>query len=246
MNIVFLHGLFGSPHNWDKTIASLAIEYDFCTGDTIHNVQLPIDNSVVRDPKLFGGIKSITEHVDTYIKQRGLNDIVLVGNSLGGQIAIDYAHTHPQNTKALILTGSAGLYERALNGNGAKVKTGYEAIAASAAEIFYDKNKCTEEIVRQAYDALQDRKYARFLIRVAKATRDYNVEHLLPDILCPTALIWGLQDKITPPEVAEHFYACIPHSELYWIDECGHSPTLEKPVQLAFFISDFIKEYLNG
>jgi pimeloyl-ACP methyl ester carboxylesterase len=235
MNILLLHGLFGSPANWHGTIK--ALDHD----RTIYVPQLPIDPDHACPPKEFGGIEDLTQFVEDFVDYHKLHDFVIGGNSLGGQIAIDYTFKNQEKVAGLMLTGSAGLYERAINGQGAKVKKGRDAIAATAAEIFYDKTNCTEEIVDQAVAALEDKQYARFLVRVAKATRDYRVNHMLEHIHVPTLLVWGKQDVITPPEVAKQFEAGIHNADLRWIDECGHSPPLEQPEAFAAHIKEFIE-----
>ena len=51
----------------------------------------------------------------------------------------------------------------------------------------------------------------------------------LPKMKTPTAIIWGAQDSVTPPNVAEEFNSLLPNSDLYWIDKCGHAPMMEHP-----------------
>jgi pimeloyl-ACP methyl ester carboxylesterase len=51
----------------------------------------------------------------------------------------------------------------------------------------------------------------------------------LPNMTTPTCIIWGKQDGVTPPEVAEDFHKLLPDSDLYWIDECGHAAMMEHP-----------------
>jgi pimeloyl-ACP methyl ester carboxylesterase len=89
VELVFIHGLFGSASNWNTVRSRLWHEA------SSHAVQLPIDDSVARDHKSFGGIPSLTEYVDEYIYNLGSRQVVVVGNSLGGQVALDYAAKHP-------------------------------------------------------------------------------------------------------------------------------------------------------
>jgi pimeloyl-ACP methyl ester carboxylesterase len=51
----------------------------------------------------------------------------------------------------------------------------------------------------------------------------------LPTMHTPTGLIWGENDKVTPPNVADEFHKLLPDSDLYWIKECGHAPMMEHP-----------------
>jgi 2-hydroxy-6-oxonona-2,4-dienedioate hydrolase len=64
---------------------------------------------------------------------------------------------------------------------------------------------------------------------LAKSAIRHNMGEELRDIKIPTCLIWGRQDNITPPEVAEEFNKRLLVSDLYWIDKCGHAPMMERP-----------------
>ena len=63
----------------------------------------------------------------------------------------------------------------------------------------------------------------------------------LSKIKVPVALIWGRDDKITPPEVAVEFNQLLPDSELNWVDKCGHAPMMEQPAVFIEFLDKFLK-----
>ncbi len=63
----------------------------------------------------------------------------------------------------------------------------------------------------------------------------------LPDMDLPVGLIWGKNDEVTPPEVAEEFNELLPKSTLYWIDKCGHAPMMEHPDKF----NEYLEEWLN-
>ena len=58
----------------------------------------------------------------------------------------------------------------------------------------------------------------------------------------PTAIIWGKQDNVTPPNVAEEFNSLLPDSNLYWIDKCGHAPMMEHPEKFNSTVHDWLIE----
>ncbi|RYY35874.1 MAG: alpha/beta hydrolase, partial [Sphingobacteriaceae bacterium] len=68
----------------------------------------------------------------------------------------------------------------------------------------------------------------------------HNMAKDLYKIKMPVALIWGRNDKITPPEVAEEFNQLLPDSELYWIDECGHAAMMERPQEFNVLLRQFL------
>jgi pimeloyl-ACP methyl ester carboxylesterase len=61
----------------------------------------------------------------------------------------------------------------------------------------------------------------------------------LPAMTIPVCLIWGKNDSITPPEVAEDFLKGFPDADLFWIDECGHAPMMERPEEFNAILSSW-------
>ena len=64
----------------------------------------------------------------------------------------------------------------------------------------------------------------------------------LPKMKNKTAIIWGKQDSVTPPNVAEDFNLLLPNSELFWIDECGHAPMMEHPDKFNEIMLNWLKK----
>ena len=62
----------------------------------------------------------------------------------------------------------------------------------------------------------------------------------LPEMKQPTCLIWGKQDTVTPPEVADDFNKLLPNSDLFWIDKCGHAAMMEKPEEFNTILLDWL------
>jgi pimeloyl-ACP methyl ester carboxylesterase len=64
----------------------------------------------------------------------------------------------------------------------------------------------------------------------------------LPKMHVPTCIIWGKNDNVTPPEVAEEFHKLLPSSSLYWIDKCGHAAMMERPKEFNDYMLQWLKE----
>ncbi len=236
--VLLLHGLFGSPENWQGVIDSLSQEF------RVLALQFPINYQPNRSIYAYSSIPQLTEYVREFMDQHDVRRATLVGNSLGGQVAIDFCLQHPQRADRLILTGSAGLFERSLSG-GSTPKVSREFIREKAREIFYDPQHVTEELVEQVYEMLGDRSFLRFLLRIAKSTRDYNVKNELARIKIPTLIIWGQDDQITPPAVAHEFEEHLENAKLVFIDRCGHTPPIERPTQFSQLTRDFLQSSLT-
>ena len=78
---------------------------------------------------------------------------------------------------------------------------------------------------------------------MAKSAIRHNMSKDLHKINIPVALIWGRNDKITPPEVAIEFNNLLPNSELYWIDQCGHAAMMEHPDEFNRLLKGFLEKY---
>jgi pimeloyl-ACP methyl ester carboxylesterase len=78
------------------------------------------------------------------------------------------------------------------------------------------------------------------ILALAKSAIRNNLGEELGQIKQPTLLIWGNQDTVTPPFVAEEFHKLIPNSELKFIDKCGHAPMMEQPVAFNIILEEFL------
>jgi len=130
--------------------------------------------------------------------------------------------------RGLVITGSSGLYENNL-GDGYPKRGDYEYIKEKSQAVFYDPKVATKEIVDEVFESVNDRNKLIRTLALAKSAIRHNMAKELPKMKTPTAIIWGAQDTVTPPNVAEEFNALLPDSNLYWIDQCGHAPMMEHP-----------------
>jgi pimeloyl-ACP methyl ester carboxylesterase len=233
--IVFLHGLFGTPEHWRSIMTPLADDY------RVIAPQLPVDNQPQRRRNGIRTLDDLTEYVADLIFSMGLPPFVLCGNSLGGLVSIELCVRYPQHVTGLVLAGSAGLYERSLT-QGVKPRPSREFVRAIASDIFSDPEMITEAMVDEWYQAVLDRDYVRFLLRVSRATRNRRLNHELKQLQMPTLIVWGRDDKVTPPDVAEAFQRQITHSRLQYIEDCGHAPNLEQPVAFTKLLRDFLPQ----
>jgi pimeloyl-ACP methyl ester carboxylesterase len=78
---------------------------------------------------------------------------------------------------------------------------------------------------------------------MAKSAIRHNMAKDLPKIKVPSCIIWGKDDKVTPPRVAEQFHELLTNSELHWVDKCGHAPMMERPEEFNILLNDFLNEF---
>ena len=216
--LVLLHGLFGGLSNFAAQIDHFKGRYNVVLPT------LPIFTLPLRKVSLAGLVDYLAEFID----HKGYPPINILGNSLGGHVAILYALAHPEKIATITLSGSSGLFESAM-GNTLPPRKNYEFIKKKTESTFYDPAISTKELVDEVFSTVNDRNRGLRIIMTAKSAVRHNLGHKLDQIKAPTLLIWGNQDTITPPFVGEQFNELIADSELYFIDKCAHAPMMEVP-----------------
>jgi pimeloyl-ACP methyl ester carboxylesterase len=227
--LMLLHGLFGALSNFTDLIEKFR---------TTHKVVVPLLPLFDLDI-LHTSVTGLAKHVTQFIEHRGYEKINLLGNSLGGHVALVYTLKHPEKINSLILTGSSGLFENAM-GDSYPKRGDYEYIKNKTAQTFYDPAVATTELVDEVFEITKNRLKVIKIIALAKSAIRNNLGEELNEIKVPTCLIWGKNDIVTPPFVAEEFKKLIPQSELYFIDKCGHAPMMEVPKEFNEILSKFL------
>jgi pimeloyl-ACP methyl ester carboxylesterase len=227
--LMLLHGLFGALSNFSDLIEHFK---------HTHKVIVPILPLYDLD-LLHTTVKGLAKYVQQFIDHKGYDQIHLLGNSLGGHVGLVYILSHPEKIKTLTLTGSSGLFENAM-GDSYPKRGDYEYIRAKTAETFYDPAVATKELVDEVFEITNSRIKVIKIIALAKSAIRNNLGDELGQIKVPTLLIWGKNDKVTPPFVAEDFHKLIPNSELAFIDQCGHAPMMEVPLAFNQILEKFL------
>jgi len=86
-----------------------------------------------------------------------------------------------------------------------------------------------------------DRKRLVEVVRLAKNIRRMSVRETLPKVHCPVLVVWGAQDKVTPPSAANDFQRLLPNAELHFIERCGHAPMMERPAEFNRLVEAFLR-----
>jgi 2-hydroxy-6-oxonona-2,4-dienedioate hydrolase len=230
--IIVLHGLMGGLSNFDSVI-----QYFSKKGYTVVIPELPIYTKSL----LKTNVKSFAKYLHDFIEFKGYNEVILLGNSLGGHIGLYHTKLYPKKVKALIITGSSGLYESAMGGGYTK-RSDYEVIKKKAQDVFYDPAIATKEIVDEVYETVNDRNKLIKTLAIAKSAIRHNMAKDLPKMNIPTCIIWGKNDNVTPPEVAVEFDSLLPDSDLFWIDKCGHAAMMEHPQEFNNILDNWLNK----
>jgi pimeloyl-ACP methyl ester carboxylesterase len=232
--LVLLHGLFGALSNFSDLIEYFRLHYKVVV-PLLPLLELDLLHTTV------GGLEKF---VHKLIEHKNYRNINLLGNSLGGHVALMYVLKHPERIKSITLTGSSGLFENGMGDTYPK-RGDYEYIRKKTELTFYDPKMASKELVDEVYEMVNVRIKAIKIIALAKSAIRNNLGEELNQIKQPTLLIWGNNDNITPPFVGREFQRLIPNSELYFIDKCGHAPMMETPEEFNAILHKFLKNLDN-
>lgn len=227
--LVLLHGLFGALSNFRDLIENFRRNYKVIV-PILPLFELDLLNTSV------GGLKKF---VHRFIEARDYNNIHLLGNSLGGHVALVYILKYPERVKSLILTGSSGLFENGMGDTYPK-RGDKEYIRKKTQLTFYDPAMATDELVNEVFEITNNRLKVIKIIALAKSAIRNNLGEELNQVKQPTCLIWGNNDTITPPFVAKEFNKLIPNSELHFVNNCGHAPMMEVPAEFNKILEQFL------
>jgi pimeloyl-ACP methyl ester carboxylesterase len=229
--LLLLHGLFGALSNFSGQIEYFRHQY---------KVVVPLLPLLDLD-LLHTTVGGLEKFVHKFVEYKNYRNINLLGNSLGGHVALMYVLRHPERIKSLILTGSSGLFENGMGDTYPK-RGDYEYIRKKTEVTFYDPAMASKELVDELYETVNVRIKAVKIIALAKSAIRNNLGEEVSQIKQPTLLIWGKNDAITPPFVGEEFHKLISNSELYFIDKCGHAPMMERPEEFNTILLKFLRK----
>jgi len=233
--VVLLHGMLGALENWTATIDGLT-----AAGHRVIAPNLPVYDLPLSETSVSG----LVRYTVGLTMSLQLDQPVLIGNSLGGQVALLYAlefRGEEKQPSALILTGASGVQEVVMGeSTPRRFDRGY--VKERAAYTFHDPRHASDELVDGIMEIVADRNRLIRLIKMARSSRDETVEELLTNIPTPTLLIWGTEDRLTPPHIARRFEDRLANARLELIPACGHAPMIEHPETFNRLVIDFLND----
>ena len=230
--IMMLHGLMGGLDNFEDLLNNLPQH-----GYKVVIPEIPL----FEKPLLKTTIKFFTDFIHDFIQFKNYDTVTLLGNSLGGHISLVFAKKYPELVHSMILSGSSGLYENSM-GDSFPRRGDYQYIQEKTEEVFFDPKMATKKLVDEVFEIANKRDSLIRLLAMAKSAIRHNMSKDIPNLNMPVCLIWGKQDIVTPPRVAEEFDSLFPNSELYWIEKCGHAAMWERPAEFLEIIQPWLKK----
>lgn len=246
--LVLLHGTAASLNTWEGWTKELSKDYQ------VISLDLPGFGMTGKHFTNDYSYKAYTDFLDVFLDKLGVKTINLAGNSLGGQIAWQYALDHKNRVKKLILINASG-YPQDIEAVSTAFRiaktpgvnnlllrvTPKSLLESSLKEVYYDDAKVTEEVVTRYHD-FQRRRGNRqaFIDKCNFEYKDRSAD--IPKIEQPTLIIWGKHDPWSPLTMAERFNQEIPDSRLVVFDNAAHIPMEEIPTETAAVVREFLME----
>lgn len=233
--VILLHGLGSNAEIWASNIAPLAARYHVYVLD-----QIGFGHS--DKPLLDYKIQTFVDFLQGFMEAQNISKAALVGNSLGGWIAVEFAVQHPERVNQLVLVNSAGLHF----GQGPIPDLNPASFAGMRQVlelVFYDKKTVTDDLVRYAFlKHLKDNDGYTIQRTLAGLAQDQFEDSKLASIHAPTLIIWGRNDELIPLAKGEQFHQGIAGSKMTVIDQCGHIPEMEKPGEFNRALMEFLAQ----
>lgn len=230
--IIVLHGLMGTLSNFENVF-----DHFSKNGYKVLIPELPIYTL----PLLKTNVKNLAKFLKDFMEFKNIEKAILLGNSLGGHIALYFTKLNLKNVAGLVLAGSSGLYEKSMGDTFPK-RSNYEYIEKKTQDVFYNPSVASKEMVDEVFSTVNDRHKAIRTLAIAKSAIRHNMANDLSDMNIPACIIWGKNDTVTPPEVAVDFEKLLPDAKLFWIDKCGHVPMMERPEEFIEILENWLKK----
>src|SRR5688572_29228619 len=143
--LLLLHGLFGALSNWEGVINGFSPKY---------RVIIPL-MPIYEMPVKEAGLEGLVNFIEKFVALKNIKNLTLLGNSLGGHVGLIYTLQNKDNVKALVLTGSSGLFENSMGGSFPK-RGSYDYIKERVAYTFYEPSTAVKELVDEVFDITRD------------------------------------------------------------------------------------------
>lgn len=237
-NVILIHGLGADASSWMFNIAPLSEKHHVLALDQIGFGQ---SSKPLVDYK----IGTFVDFLQEFMRVLNIPKASLVGNSLGGWIAADFAARHPEMVEKLVLVDSAGAKPEgelrlAIDLNPATL----EGTRKVLEYIVYDKRWVNDQLVRQVFEKRLRNSDGYTIERVLAGVFAGNqyLDDKLSAIHAPTLIVWGRNDGLTLPSSGEQLQKSIPGAKLIVFDECGHIPQMEKPAEFNRTLMEFLAQ----
>ena len=248
--VVFVHGLGGNWQNWLENIPAAAV------GRRVVAMDLP-GFGRSEPPAEDISIQGYAKFVDALCERLDLGPVAVVGNSMGGFIGAELAISFPERVERLVLAAAAGLsvtnlYRRPTV-TVARYTSALASLTAARSRELVSRPRLRHAILSAVvrhptlmrpdllWEILQGAGKPGY-VDALNALMTYDFRDRLPEIGCPTLIVWGREDMLVPVRDADEFERLIPHARKVVLEDTGHVPMLERPRAFNRCLAEFLTE----
>lgn len=247
--LILLHGMSSSLHTWDSVVFYLKEKR------RVISVDLPGFGLTGPSPENIYNYDYYSKFIDSFTTQLGIKRFILVGNSMGGAIAWNYALYKPTNVVKLVLIDAAGYPKNGEKGSlGFKIAstpiinnlllyvTPKALIRKSLETIYYDQSRVTDAQVERFHDvAIREGNRSAALAIFKGSFSTTTVKGQISEVRVPTLVLWGEKDNVISVENVKKFKKDIPECQTEVYSNVGHVPMEEVPYKVAQSILKFVQ-----
>jgi pimeloyl-ACP methyl ester carboxylesterase len=249
-DIIFINGIAVSCFTWRKLLNIMDNKF--------RTIAFDFKGTGLSEKRGNNSVEAYTSQLLSIMEKFNISEAILVGNSLGGEIALDITIKHPERVGALVLIDAAG-YNKGKKVMRLLVRSGrltiiYRMLRLFLSRIFtkkmiqwavFNEKIITDQMVEGYYRPAKTKgAVGAFINLVRNLSYTEFDSSKIPEIKKPTLIIWGEEDRIIKVEDAYLFKRHIENSRLHIIKRCGHAPQEEYPEKVAELITAFINDVL--
>lgn len=247
--IVLVHGYGDSFLSWEKVVDRLKDRFHLIVPDMPGHGLTRAPNAFIAQQDNYVGV------VDAFADKVGLKRFTIVGNSMGGGIAWQYALAHPEKVSGLVLVDAAGWPEETLKTPPLafrvlmskpgrwylqRMETAPITKGALAAD-FHNPALATDAFSKRWVEVQRAPGHRQILMSMRPSAASVATKDKLSKLTVPTLILWGRDDHLIAPASAEKFKDAIAGSELVFYPDAGHLPQWEQPDRTATDIGSFVE-----
>jgi pimeloyl-ACP methyl ester carboxylesterase len=249
--VLFVHGLGGQWQNWIQNVPRAALERRTIALDLPGFGLSPMPGDRI-------SISGYARVVETVCHELGLSSVAVIGNSMGGFVGAELAIREPDRVERLVLVSAAGITTANLY-RAPVLTVGRAAAALTAYTAARHRQMASRPLARHLALALVARHPSKLAADLAweglikgagkpgfddalRACLEYDFRERLPEIACPTLIVWGENDAVLPVRDADEFERLIPDARKLVMRDTGHVPQIERPGAFNDALMGFLAE----
>lgn len=237
--MVLINGLAEQAESWFKNVEAWREHFD------VHQPNLLAYEGDVLHARIEEGlpitVDFFVERLHAYLTQFvQASPYILVGNSLGGKIAVEFTARYPEHVERLALLCPSGLSDEERLPLLEGVRRNDPATVVES--VFYDRRLVDPGLVSYYQRQFKSRRWRTGVLRTVRGTMEHRVRDRLTQIIQPTLVVVGENDQIVDPRQAIAAAHRLPNGRVHLLAQCGHAPQMERPEIVNQLVVEFFTD----